>query len=120
MENVVGENEDYGEYKVKREQLIELVNLCREVRDGVETIEGDVSAGWSSTGDGRLVKRTRPGVVVACPGYAAKLLPTPSLCLFGPTDYDEYYRESLKYTVETLAPLLDDREMGVEFYYRFD
>lgn len=75
--------DDCKEYYVTREQLKELVDLCKEV--------------------------------LADKRSAEKKLPTKSGFFFGSTDYDEWYLEDLKSTIEQLTPLLD--QPG-DYYYQ--
>jgi hypothetical protein len=104
---------------VTRDQLAELVKLCQAVLDSVETVEGNVSNGTTYHPDGRVVRETRPGLVVAQKGIAAKQLPTKSGFFFGCTDYDEDYLADLRDTIKQLTPLLDPGLHGrFTFYYR--
>lgn len=57
--------------------------------------------------------------VIECPELAEDILPTRTGFFFGSTDYDEYYFEDLKYTVETLEEALKDlpEDVYVQFEY---
>lgn len=110
-----GGTDDCRQAYVSRDQLAELVGLCKQVLGSLETVKGQIHTGTSYYPDGRVVKNMRPGQVVAQPGLAEKLLPTRSGFFFGSTDYDEGYLEDLKSTVEQLEPLLTDEDG--EFYY---
>ena len=48
---------------------------------------------------------------------AENLLPTRDGFFFGGTEYGEYYYEDLKYTVEQIDKLLDDKYKGFDFEY---
>lgn len=52
---------------------------------------------------------------------ADKALPTQSGCFFGSTEYDEYYRQDLKDTVEQLEAILngDDDSNGLFYHYEY-
>jgi len=72
---------------VTREQLQELIDLCKDV--------------------------------VENPKKASEKLPTASGFFFGNTDYDEYYMQDLKYTIERLQKILDDPAFAKSnFYYQ--
>ena len=50
---------------------------------------------------------------------AEELLPTQSGFFFGGTDYDEFYRGDLEYTVERIEKILADKALEkCEFYYQ--
>jgi len=51
------------------------------------------------------------------PSRAAELLPTQSGFFFGSTAYDEYYKEDVDATVDTLTSLLAE-DSDADFYYR--
>ena len=50
---------------------------------------------------------------------AGELLPTTSGFFFGSTEFDEWYFESLDYTIETLKPIVDAINDNVDFPYSF-
>ena len=50
---------------------------------------------------------------------AEELLPTSSGFFFGSTEFDEWYFESLDYTIETLKPIVDAINDNVDFSYGF-
>lgn len=79
--------DDCERYRVTKEQLEELVRVCKLVL-------GDHSK-------------------------ANELLPTQRGFFFGSTDYDEFYYDSLEYTVEEIEKLLkEDEGCEVDYYYR--
>lgn len=49
--------------------------------------------------------------------YAREHLPTQEGFFFGSTDYDDYYLEDIKSTVEIIEPLLTEEEDGYTSYY---
>ena len=57
--------------------------------------------------------------VLAYPEKAEELLPTQDGFFFGGTDYDEWYKKDLEYTVERLDKILNDPALGkMDFYYQ--
>lgn len=101
---------------VSKEQIAQLVGLCKQVLDSVETVEGDIATGTTYHGDGRVERHTKRGPVVAQKAIAKSLLPAQSGFFFGGTDYDEYYLQDLKETVEMLEPLLELEDC--DLYYQ--
>lgn len=56
--------------------------------------------------------------VLADMSKAEHLLPTRSGFFFGGTDYDEFYKQDLEYTIERLKKILDDPALQkMDFYY---
>lgn len=56
--------------------------------------------------------------IVADPSLAQQLLPTQSGFFFGSTDYDDWYFDGLRETVDRLRMLLNDVPHEWEFYYQ--
>ena len=76
---------------VDREQLEELLALCRQVLETIQTGKGDATTLQS-------------------------LLPTQSGFFFGPTTYDQFCLDDLRLTIEQLTKALADPIEG-DFYY---
>jgi len=55
--------------------------------------------------------------VLADPSRASNNLGTRGGFFFGSTEYNEYYFETLRYTVETLKPLVENPLNNCELYY---
>lgn len=49
--------------------------------------------------------------------YADDTLPTQSGFFFGSTEYDEYYKQDLQYTVDKLSEVLNNKDLQGAFYY---
>lgn len=57
--------------------------------------------------------------VLADMSKAEELLPTASGFFFGGTDYDEWYKQDLEYTVQRLEKVLNDTALTkMDFYYQ--
>jgi len=118
VEKVQEGRDECQKSEVDRDQLRELVNDCRAVLDSVETIEGDIDTGRTYYPDGRVEQHTKRGEVVAQVGIAAAKMPTQAGFFFGSTDYDEYYLQDLRDTVEQIETILSDaRFEGWTFSY---
>lgn len=119
VDNVQGGDDSCKKTYVSNEHLAALVSLCKQVLDSVETVPGQLHAGTTYYPDGRVVENFEPGNVVAQQWIAASTLPTQSGFFFGNTDYNEWYLDSLRKTVEQIEPLLTDpRFQHSDFYYR--
>ena len=106
--NCQGGVDDCRDAEVSREQLAELVQLCKTALGTLETVEGELDNGTTYYGDGRVVHHKVPGQVVAQATLAAATLPTQAGFFFGSTDYDEYYLAELRQTVEQLEAVLNN------------
>ena len=84
VENVQNGEDDCKEYRVTYDQLRELHDLCKQILD-----------------EPNEKKRLK---------LAKELLPTQEGFFFGTTDYDEYYFEELKDTVDMLENLFKEED----------
>lgn len=113
VDNVQDGEDDCGEYYVSHEKLAELVELCKDVVSKAIMLEGEIVNGYTFDKNGKkpiIVK----GKNIVNKKEIASILPAQEGFFFGSTDYDEYYLEDMKRTVEILKPLL--KEKG-DFYY---
>jgi hypothetical protein len=114
VNNVQDGQDDCREYYVEREQLRELVDACKKVKESLvnspkKTVQ--VESGWANG------QKTYADVeVFEDTSVAEELLPTQSGFFFGGTEYDQWYIQDLDNTVEMLEPLLE--EEGGDFYYQ--
>lgn len=117
VDNVQDGEDDCKEYYVSREQLQELVKVCQLVVKGSVLEHGLVENGATSSQEtgGEFVPNMEMGKIIVNSDLAEELLPTESGCFFGNTDYNEYYIEDCKETIEMLTDCLKDK--GSEFYY---
>lgn len=115
VKNVQDGKDECQKSHVTREQLQELKDDCLKVLNSVETVEGTIKEGKTFYGDGRVEQHTRTGPVVAQTKLAESILPTQSGFFFGGTDYDEYYLQDLKNTVEII-----DRCLAMEESWSFN
>ena len=86
----------------------------------------NVQEGVDNCGEYYVSHDTLEELVVTCEDVlkdhskAEELLPTESGFFFGSTEYDEYYYEDIKNTIEMIKPLIDsksDRVQELSFYY---
>lgn len=99
--NVQDGKDDCGSYPVSVEQLRSLYEVCQQVLNGVRLEDGIVTNGWTYA-NGVRKPITEVGEVIVNPEIAEQLLPTQGGFFFGSTDYDQWYVEDLKSTIEQL------------------
>ena len=114
VQNVQEGTDDCGEYDVTREQLSELLGICRQILDEVRVSEGEIRNGKRYQ-NGVWEDIIETGFVVENPEVCEALLPSTSGFFFGSTDYDEYYMEDIRNTVEILEKVLGEEG---DFVYR--
>jgi len=117
VHNVQNNVDDCKEYHVSVEQLEELLETCKKVVTSltvskVETTQVEVY----SIQEKKTVMEDL--VTFLDTSIAEQLLPTQSGFFFGSTDYDEYYLEDLKDTIETLETILSEDNEWSDFYYQ--
>ena len=113
VENVQEGADDCDTYYVDESKLKELVDICKKIISTTVLIDGKVKNGQRLE-DGEWIDILEDGKLVEDVSIAEELLPTTSGFFFGSTEYDEYYIQDLKETVEMLEPYL---EKGGDFYY---
>ncbi len=115
VQNVQDGNDDCKDYYVSREQLKELVELCKTVLQTAKTVDGQVWNGTTWTQKDGEVHEYKEGLVIVNQEEIEELLPTASGFFFGSTDYDEYYMKDLQDTINMLEPLLEDEDGEYEY-----
>lgn len=117
VDNVQDGKDDCGRYRVSAEQLTKLVDACKQVLNAAELVDGKVCVGHQlSQGEWTPMLEDGKVLVASAAAIAADLLPPQSGFFFGSTDFDGYYIDDLRRTVEMLEPLLKDDES--DYYYR--
>jgi len=117
VDNVQDGEDDCGYHYVDREQLEELLKLCKQVKANSKLVDGKVANGYSFV-NGEQVYNYEDGQVIEDPSVAKELLPTQNGFFFGGTDYDEYYLDDINLTIEQLEEILNNKDNdGVDFYY---
>lgn len=100
---------------VSRDQLEELLKLCKEVVAKAKVVKGQVQNGSRMTPEG-WQPIMEDGEYIENAEEIAKILPTTDGFFFGSTDYDQWYLEDIKSTIEILTNALEDQN-GLDFYY---
>lgn len=115
VDNVQDGNDDCKDYYVSREQLKELVDLCKTVLSTAKTVDGQVWNGITWTQKDGAVHEYKEGLVIVNQDEIEALLPTASGFFFGGTDYDEYYMKDLQDTINMLEPAIEDENGEYEY-----
>lgn len=108
-----GEIENCADYPVSEEQLIELRDLCTKIVNQSKLVDGKVKKGERLI-DGKWEPIYVNGKTIENPELAEELLPTESGFFFGQTDYNEYYIETLKNTIEQIDEILETTDFDKE------
>jgi hypothetical protein len=116
VDNVQDGKDDCGTYYVSKEKLIELLELCKKVRNSSVMIEGEVQNGYQGTKEG-MKPIMEPGKYIVNPEIAEELLPTQEGFFFGMTNYDQYYMEDIEYTIKVLEKELGTGTDEGDYYY---
>ena len=119
VENVQDGIDECQESDVSLGQLIELRDACKKVLGGSKVVTGIVANGQTCSPEtgGVFQDNLEVGGVIKDFTLAEKLLPTQGGFFFGGTDYDKWYLEELKDTVEKLTLLIDNAEKDEVFVY---
>jgi len=115
VENVQNGEDDCGNYYVSREQLEELLNVCKEVLANSKLVEGEIVNGERFE-EGKWIPIKEEGKYIEDTSIAKELLPTSSGFFFGSQDYDQWYYEDIKDTVEVLEAELA-KKSSANYYY---
>ena len=116
MLNVQNGVDDCGEYEVSKEELEELLDICREVLAASGLVDGKICNGYTFK-DGVEEAIIEDGKVIADSSVAESLLPTTHGFFFGGTDYDEYYYSDIEHTIEVLESTLRDVDFEHEIVF---
>lgn len=114
VDNVQNGEDNCDYYLVSKEQIEELRDLCQEVLDKI-IVKDDKIVNGQSLVNGEWQNNYEDGKVIVNPEVAAALLPTEDGFFFGSTDYDEYYIQDLKYTIEQFDKILKEVDFENEY-----
>lgn len=114
VENVQdGEDDCHYHDEVTKEVLEELLATCQKVLDSCEMVEGQICVGYTFE-NGRMIPTMKNGKCIKDPSVAMELLPTTSGFFFGCIDYDEYYLEDIKHTIEVCKNALETTDFETQ------
>lgn len=96
-------------YKLKKEDLQELLDICNKILKEVITKPGKVKNGEQYNKDKQIWEPLwENGKIIINQEICEELLPTQDGFFFGSTDYDEYYLETIKYTKEKIEEIINE------------
>ena len=103
-------------HEVTKELLEELLDTCETVYNSCSMMVGLVKNGETLV-DGKWKPSMVPGKVIIDSSVAEELLPTCSGFFFGSTDYNEYYVEDIKKTIDIITEVLETTDFDKEEIY---
>jgi archaellum component FlaF (FlaF/FlaG flagellin family) len=107
VENVQEGIDECQDSIVSKEKIEELLNICNEVLNSIELIDGKIENGQRYE-EGKWIPILVDGQFIKDSSVAEKLLPTSSGCFFGSTDYNEYYVSDIISTIKKLEKILNE------------
>lgn len=116
VENVQDGIDNCGYYIVSKEQLTELYDTAKKVLDSIKLVPAMIKTGEKYDGD-KWVAIMVEGKTIDNPTIAERFLPTQSGFFFGNTEYDEYYYDDIKETVEQLEKIFEETDFDNEIVY---
>lgn len=104
VDNIQNGEDDCKNYYVNIDNLEELLNKCKEVKEKA------------------IIKNMVDGEYIENADEIADILPTQEGFFFGSTKYDEYYMKDINYTIELIEKLLKEEEKlnKLDFYSEFE
>lgn len=114
----VQDGEDDCEYhhECTKEILEDLLNRCYKVLTGSVMVLGQVKNGQQRI-NGEWVDCMESGKVIINPEVAEELLPSTSGFFFGSTDYDEYYLQDIKDTIDIIENVLKTTDFKTQMLF---
>lgn len=118
FERNVGDDEtieNCRDYYVPKEKLIELRDTCKKVLALSKVATGKVQNGSRYNNETQNFEPIfEDGEYISNSEIAEELLPSKSGFFFGSTDYDQYYLDDLKDTVEQIDHILETTDFDKE------
>lgn len=105
--------DDCGTYDVSKKQLEDLLYKCKEV-ERIAVLEKSKVVNGYTFENGKEIPMYEDGEVIANAEEVSAILPTQGGFFFGSTDYDKYYMEDIKYTIDILEKILEETDFDTE------
>lgn len=102
--------------EVREEDLRELLDVCQRVLDSCELVDGKICSGYTYE-EGKRIPIMEDGKYVKDFSVAANLLPSTSGFFFGGTDYDEWYVQDIKNTINIITKVLETTDFDTQMIY---
>lgn len=117
VENIQNDEDDCRYHReVEEDDLRELLDICETVLASCELIDGQVCGGYRYE-DGVRIPIMEDGKTVEDSSIAEMLLPTTSGFFFGGTNYDEWYVEDIKNTINIIKNVLETTDFETQMVY---
>lgn len=117
VENIQDGVDDCNYHReITEEDLGELLDVCQRVLDSCEMVNGQIQNGYEYK-DGKMVPIMEDGYYVKDSKVAEELLPSTSGFFFGGTDYDKYYVEDIKHTIDVVKSVLETTDFDTQMIY---
>ena len=109
VKNIQNGVDDCGEYRVELNDLIKLKKACNTILSSIEVKHGVIQNGASmKAGESEMTPNFEVGKMIMNEDICEELLPTQSGFFFGSTNYDEWYINDLKDTIQVIENLEKD------------
>ena len=102
--------------EVTKYDLYDLLDACNMVLASCELVDGQINNGYKYE-NGQRIPVMADGKYVKDPSVAERLLPSTSGFFFGGTDYDEYYVEDIKNTIDIITKVLETTDFNTQMVY---
>lgn len=104
------------EYSVDPDKLVDLLDICKQIKADCPMVDGEVENGYTFEGDKRIPQMEK-GKVMTNAELAHKLLPTQEGFFFGGTGYDQWYMQDIENTIEQLESIMSNEKWKDQDYY---
>lgn len=117
VENIQGGIDDCNYHReVKEEDLLELLDICQRVVNSCKLVDGKINNGYKFE-NGKMEPVVQDGKYIEDASVAEELLPSTSGFFFGGTDYDEYYLQDIKDTIDIINKVLETTDFDTQMLY---
>ena len=103
--------------EVTKVDLEYLLSVCKKVLDSCELVNGKITNGYSFNKDGTKNPILEDGQYVKDSSIAERLLPSTCGFFFGSTDYDQYYVDDIKHTIDIITKVLETTDFEKQMIY---
>ena len=117
VENVQNGEDNCRSYYVDIEQLEELLNLCKQVKEKAIIKKGKIANGYTFE-EGKKVPILEDGEYIENSDEIEEILPTSSGFFFGSTAYDQWYMQDINSTIKQLETVVqEEKELNELGFY---
>ena len=107
VDNIQDGEDDCGYYEVAPEQLEELLNICKLIKQQSVMKKGKITVGYRFDND-KAVPIIEDGEYIENPEVAEEYLPTQDGFCFGSTEYNQFYMENIESTIDILTKVIEE------------